>query len=304
MLKSLITRTFPRRRAVRPPAAVQIAPGGVLAGRRKTGTEPVFAFRPLPPGALIPGIHNSNVRSPELVTAAVKAALEAVSPDQFAVTTIVPDLATRVFLLEFDAFPDIVEQAEAVLRLRLRKIAPCDTEKAKISFQTLSPSESKQRVMAVMIPACNLEEYEGAVQAAGFQTGAVLPASLAALEAGACPGSMILVALDENSLTTLIANSGDIVLYRAHPLSDDLAQRQAEVKHDVSVAATYFEDKLMARPQCLHFAGIGTADEFSRMGDTDGLPVIDVVPQPGSAGAEPLQSANVASILGALAAAR
>ena len=72
----------------RPPAAVEISPEGVLAASRpasrKRGAESahgnLHAFVPLPPGALVPGIEEPNLREPEAVAAAIRSALDEVSP--------------------------------------------------------------------------------------------------------------------------------------------------------------------------------------------------------------------------------
>jgi len=47
----------------RPPAAVEVAPEGVLAGALPgPGQTPVYAFQTLPDGALMPGIGEPNLR--------------------------------------------------------------------------------------------------------------------------------------------------------------------------------------------------------------------------------------------------
>jgi len=67
--------------AARPPAAVEITPEGVLAAAIPAlGQPPVYAFQPLPPGALLPGIGEPNLRLPDVVAGAIRTALDEVSP--------------------------------------------------------------------------------------------------------------------------------------------------------------------------------------------------------------------------------
>ena len=55
----------------RPPAAVEIAPEGVLAASLAgKGQRPTYAFAPLPDGAVAPGIGEANLHAPEAVAAA------------------------------------------------------------------------------------------------------------------------------------------------------------------------------------------------------------------------------------------
>ncbi|HLI04496.1 MAG TPA: hypothetical protein VKU93_09510, partial [Terracidiphilus sp.] len=115
----------------RPPAAVEVSPERVLAAAR-TGAagEPAYACVTLPPGALTPGIEGTNVQEPGVVAAAIRAALDELSPRKRSVTLVLPDTVVRVFVLDFDAFPAKAAEALQVLRFRLRKMVPFDVEHA------------------------------------------------------------------------------------------------------------------------------------------------------------------------------
>jgi len=101
--------------AGRPPVAVEISPEGVLAAARpaararrgasESAHAHVYAFVPLPPGAIVPGIEEPNLRAPEAVIAAIRSALDDVSPRTRAVTVVLPDTIVRVFVLDFDSIP-------------------------------------------------------------------------------------------------------------------------------------------------------------------------------------------------------
>ncbi len=47
---------------------------------------------------------------------------------------VLPDAAVRVVLLDFDTLPAKPEEAEGVVRFRLKKSLPFDVEKAKVSY--------------------------------------------------------------------------------------------------------------------------------------------------------------------------
>ena len=62
-------------------AAVELAPEGALAAAIPApGQAAVYAFAPLPVGALVPGIAEANLHQPDVIAEALRTALEGVSP--------------------------------------------------------------------------------------------------------------------------------------------------------------------------------------------------------------------------------
>ena len=97
-------------------------------------------------------------------------------------TLVLPDSAVRVFMLDFDSLPAKAAEALTVLRFRLRKMLPFDVEHAGLSYQVLSQRQERVQGAGGGDAGPMLAEYEAAVRAAGYEPGAVLPSSLAALE--------------------------------------------------------------------------------------------------------------------------
>jgi type IV pilus assembly protein PilM len=289
----------------RPPAAVEVAPEGVLAAALSGPDQDyVFAFAPLAPVALVPSIEATNLRAPEVVTAAIRSALGQVAPRTRAVTLVLPDTLVRVFVLDFDSLPAKVADAVSVVRFRLRKMVPFDVEHAGVSYQVLSQTETECKVLAAVLPGPVLAEYEAAVRAAGYEPGAVLSSSLAALEAVGDMEAVIAANLSTLAITTTIANGQDLLLYRTLDLPADPNQRRYEIQRCIAVAAAYYEDKLGSRPRCLHYAGVEPVAEFERsLGDPE-MSVVDWVRRPDSGVMTTLPQTNYAGVAGALAGAR
>ena len=294
----------------RPPAAVEITPEGVLAAAIPAPGQPaVYAYQALPAGSLLPGIGEPNLRASEAVVAAIKATLGQVSPRTKAVTLVVPDSVVRVFVLDFDSLPAKPLEAYPVLRFRLRKMVPFDAEHAGLSYQVLTQNRNECKVLVGVLPGMILAEYEDAVRAAGYEPGAVLPSSLATLEAIDLMEAVLIANLSPVALTTTIVNGQDLLLYRTLDLPEETSQRLDEVRRGVAVAAAYYEDKLGGRPTRIHFAGAsGTpesgAEEFSRWIDDPELSVVDLAPRPESGAVTSLGTASIAAVAGALAGVR
>lgn len=289
----------------RPPAAVEIAAGGVLAAAlRGPGQPPAYAYHPIPAGALVPGIGEPNLLKPEAVASALRQALGEVAPGSRAVTLVIPDTAVRVFVLDFDTFSSKPAEAYPLLRFRLRRMVPFDVEQAGLSYQILSEGTTECRVLAAVIPGPILQEYEAAVQAAGYESGAVLSSSLASLAAIDTMDAVLTANLSGLALTTSITNSSDLLLYRTLDLPEDARLRTAEVRRSIAVAAAYYEDKLHVRASRLLYSGEGGAEAFARMIGDAQLTVGDLAPRPESGVATAWGDMSTAGVAGALAEAR
>jgi type IV pilus assembly protein PilM len=132
------------------------------------------------------------------------------------VTLIVPDAAVRVLLLDFDQLPSKPAEALPVVRFRLKKLLPFDADDAVVSYQVMSSAKQVVNVLAVAMPRVVLEEYESAVTAAGYQPGAVLPSTLAALAGlDEADAPSLVVNAARGAVTTAIVKGGVLQLHRS-----------------------------------------------------------------------------------------
>jgi type IV pilus assembly protein PilM len=307
LLSKKFTFTTTARAAARPHTAVELTPEGALAAAIPNGaTAPVYAFAPLRPGALSPGISGTNIMTHDAVVETLRTALDQVSPRSRAVTLIVPDTAARVFVLDFDTLPpkapDVIYP---VLRFRLRKMVPFEVEHAALSYQILSQNpgggEGSVKVLVTIMPKTILAEYESVVVAAGYEPGVVLLSSLASLAALAEPAPALAANLSSTALTTSITSGDDLLLYRTLELPEDNATRVADVQRNIAVAAAYFEDKVGSAPHQLHYAGAVPAHEFARAISDTGLNVVETTPTPSTGAVTTLGPIGFAGVSGALA---
>ncbi len=276
---------------LRPAMACEISPFGVLAARQSESTGLVTHFVPLPSSTLQPGWKLPNVLERAALVAALRTAIHAVAdrgrplpggrnlPANRALTLIVPDGAVRVLRLDFDSLPSKRSEALAILRFRLRKLVPFETEDAAVSWQIMSTGTDGVRVLTAVMPRDVLIEYEGVVRESGFLPGVVLPSTLAATPLVGAEAAL-LVNHNGTTLTTTILRGQELLLHRALdfsgleepvpdaparlPRSAEAREREEEndIRQSVSVALAYFEDTLAMPADELFYIGPGTASAF------------------------------------------
>ena len=217
----------PKVEGNRPRLACEIAAGGVVAARsvEPGGLLTAVARVELAEGAIVPSLKPGNVADRVATIAAVRRALEAIGARSNArnadLTLVIPDGAVRVLLLDFDSLPGKITEALPIVRFRLKKLVPFDTDDAMVSYQVMSSTRSAVRVLAVAIPRDVLTDYETVAREAGFEPGAVLPSTLAAV--AGLPESdtgSLTVNVYSSAVTTAIARGGVLLLHRTVELTE------------------------------------------------------------------------------------
>lgn len=300
---------FPKTLGSRPRLAVELRPEGIVAARAEDASAVLsaVAHAPLPNGALAVGLRAGNVVDGSRVLAGLREVLDAVagraSDRNRSVTIIVPDAAVRVLLLEFDTLPAKPVEALAVVRFRLKKLLPFDSDHAAISYQVMSSEKSSMRVLVVAMPHEVLAEYENLVGDAGYRAGVVLPSTLAAL-AGLSEqqSTALIVNAGQGGITTAIVRAGVLLLHRSLELENEVAAGEEaggqdlrsgmgyestmqakvlasveaamtgrEIAQTVSVAVAYFEDNLGHGPEVIFSAGPLGADGLKAILEENGF---------------------------------
>jgi type IV pilus assembly protein PilM len=228
-------------RIERPPFACEVSVGAISAARASTkaGEVEIVQSRTLPPGAVTPSLLGQNLMQPEVVRDAIREVMTAVAGTPREVVAIIPDAAARVVLLEFDTLPTRQDEAEGVIRFRLKKSLPFDVDKSAVSFQA-TRTDKQIRVVAAIVLNSVLEEYEAAFRAAGCQPGAVIPSTLAALGAVDASRPTLLLKIDGETNSVAIVNENQLLLHRTQEGNGVLtAERLAD---DVYPSLVYFQD--------------------------------------------------------------
>lgn len=223
----------PKIEGNRPRLACEIAAGGVVAARSLEPGGPLTAVArvELAEGAIVPGLRPGNVADRVATIAAVRRAMEAIGARSNArnanLTLVIPDGAVRVLLLDFDSLPGKITEALPIVRFRLKKLVPFDTDDAMVTYQVMSSTRSAVRVLAVAIPHDVLADYETVAREAGFEPGAVLPSTLAAV-AGLpeTETGTLAVNVYTTAVTTAIVRGGILLLHRTVELMEHAGQTE------------------------------------------------------------------------------
>jgi len=241
----------------RPKLACEIAADRVIAGRAADSGQvlELCSTRELAPGCLVPDLTENNLRQRTEIVNALQDALGNVGTRSRDVIAVLPDAAVRVVLLDFETLPDNREEAESVVRFRLRKSLPFDVEKATVSYHAQTSSAGLRVVAAVALRTV-IEEYEAAFIEAGFSPGVVLPSMLAAL--GGAPGERgtLVVKVDARTTSIAILDKQELLLFRTLENTRGVTITGEQLAEDVYPSVVFFQDTYSTNIEQILVAGI------------------------------------------------
>jgi type IV pilus assembly protein PilM len=241
----------------RPKIACEISADRVLAARlaESGGVVEACSARELPPGSVVPDLTELNVRQPEIVRKAINEALTGVAGRLRDVIGVLPDAAVRVVLLDFDTLPANAEDAEGVVRFRLKKSLPFDVDKAKVSYH-VQPSLTGLRLVAAVALNSVLEDYESAFQDAGYNPGVILPSMLAALGAADADSPTLVIKVDARTTSIAILDKAQLLLFRTLENTRGVTINGEQLAEEVYPSVVFFQDTYHTNIERIYVAGL------------------------------------------------
>jgi len=218
-------------------------------------------FKQLDAGVLAVSPAHANILQPHTVLERIHALVPPNGQRKRRAALVLPDYCARVAVLDFDAFPAQPEEQLALLRFRLKKSVPFDVDTAMVSYMVQSRGASgKVEVLAAVISADIVTEYETPFRAAGFHPGFVTTSSLATLNL-IDPGEIsLLVKLSGRVLSVFVLDGTVVKLARCIEMDTGGAEEIDSVLHPT---IAYVEDELKTRPQRIWLSGF--ADEAAEL---------------------------------------
>jgi type IV pilus assembly protein PilM len=243
--------------SARPKLACEIAADRVIAARASESGQvlELCSTSELAPGCVIPDLAENNLRQRNSVVTAVRQSLETVGTRSRDIVAVLPDAAVRVVLLDFETLPANREEAEGVVRFRLRKSLPFDVDKARVSYQA-ETAGGTVRVVAAVVLKNVVEEYESAFREAGFSPGVVLPSMLAALSAAPADRPTLVVKVDAHTTSIAILNHGQLLLFRTLENMRGVSITGEQLAEDIYPSVVFFQDTYSTNIEQIFVAGI------------------------------------------------
>lgn len=234
---------MPNNNIPRPRVACEVTVERVVAARatdKQAGLESATAQN-LPEGALVPGLQQANLAARQAIVDAIRDSLGIVAGRSRDVVLVIPDATTRIMLLDFDTLPEKREDAEGVVRFRLKKSLPFDIDQSAVSFDRQGVDKGV-RVIAAVTPRTVIEEYESAVREAGYNPGTVIPSMIAALGAVDATAPAMIIKVELGTTTFAIVDQNQLLLYRALENGGAVVTGESLID-DVNTSLVYFEDR-------------------------------------------------------------
>jgi type IV pilus assembly protein PilM len=289
-----------KRTAAGPMIACEITPTAVIGARAAAtgGGVEMVSVRSLPDAALVPSLTTENLLQRELVKQAVGAVLEVIGAQGRELTAILPDAACRIALLDFDALPERKEEANAVVRFRLKKALPFDAEKAAISYHAVRDKDGIKVVAAVILDSV-LNDYESLFRELGCNPGVVLPSTISALALVDASAPTLALKVDPLSSSLAIVQQNQLLLYRTLEHGGKNSLTAEQLADDIYPSVVYFADNFKLSVRHLMIAGL---PNFSRLAPAleqhTGLPVEEMIPL--GIPEETLNMSELSAVAGAL----
>jgi type IV pilus assembly protein PilM len=293
------------QKTIRPRLACEITSEGVIAARasdKLAGLE-VFTSRRLNEGVIAPGLNVPNVLNGEALRTALSGALTAVAGKSRDVIVVLPDVAIRMVLLDFEALPAKPDEIEPVIRFRLKKSLPFDVDHAMLSYD-VTRSNGTVRAVAAVSPREIIQEYEKAFRDVGYEPGVVLPSSLAALGLVDGERPTLILKVDPLNITIVAVEHHELRLVRTldNPHGGNFSA--ADLTEAVLPSIVFFEDTFAAHIEKIYIGGMAPLEEVGPLlHQQTGAQVQELAPEVRSdqnLGGEIISPSIMAGVVGAL----
>jgi len=237
-----------------PTYAFELSEAGIAFARVN---EPKHAnFLPFDAGVLLVSPVHDNIHQPQAVLDRLRMIAPPNGHRRRRAALILPDYCARIAVLDFDAFPTDAAEQLALIRFRLKKSVPFDIDSAIVSYSAQSRRRDSQKieVLAAVMAAEVVGQYEAPFRTMGFHPGLVTTSSLAALNLVQPEHISMLVKLNGRILSVLVMDSSTLKLARSVELDDG---RPEEIESVLHPTVAYVEDELKAKPRRIWLCGFG-----------------------------------------------
>jgi type IV pilus assembly protein PilM len=233
-----------------PPVAIEITAQRVSVVAVSPGASPTVTAQSselLPDGLVTPAINATNVHDAPALAAAIRAAVDRISPRPRRAALLLPDTVAKVSILRFEKVPAKAQELEQLVRWQMRKTVPFRIEDAQVAWVDGAAAGAGRDFVVLAARRDVVHGYEQACEAAGVHAGIVDITSLnlvnAVLATSAAAGSgddWLLVYVTAAYASIIVVRNGQMIFYRNRP-AEAGGLDMGDMVHQT---AMYFEDRL------------------------------------------------------------
>jgi hypothetical protein len=241
---------------VAPTFALDLEPGFVAGARLNLSKRQVqsVGVRELPAGALAPSANKTNLTDSAVIRRTITEVCERVGNAGGRLGLLIPDVAVRVALMQFETLPGDRREAETLVRWKMREYLPYAPEEARLTYQVLVKEPGLVEILAVAVRGSVLAEYEGVSAAINGGPALVLPASVALLpllpeEAG----GQLLLHLCPGALTAVVVALNRVRYWRTRSLEGGAVNNLDEVGREAARVLATCQDNLSVQVENVWF---------------------------------------------------
>ena len=241
----------------KPRLACEISADRILAARisESGGRVSTCAAHELSQGVVVPDLIENNLRERDAVRRVIQDTLSSIADRARDVIAVLPDAAVRVVLLDFETLPTKRDEAEAVVRFRLKKSLPFDVDKARVSYHA-QPSVTNMKVVAAVALSSVVEDYEAAFRDAGYSPGVLLPSMLAALGAADAQRPTLVVKVDARTTSIAILDQEQLLLFRTLENTRGVTITGEQLAEEVYPSVVFFQDTYHLNIEQIFISGL------------------------------------------------
>jgi hypothetical protein len=213
-----------------PSAVLEVEPGFVAGARLDRAARQVqrVAVREFGAPAFHPLPSRSDLPLGSGLQEAIRSVVETIDVGSGSLGLLLPDGVVRVGVLAFETLPSHHNEADELVRWRLKELLPFDLEDARISYQFLRKEPGNIELLAIAARGTVLAGFEAALDHRNGGPALILPATMALLPlVPETEGSaQVLVHVCSGWVTTVVVVGDRVCLWRNRDLEGSASAGQ------------------------------------------------------------------------------
>jgi Tfp pilus assembly PilM family ATPase len=243
--------------------AMEISGGKILGvSLEKTKAEVLlkhFFCEDIPDGVLDLAMITDNISQVEAFKTFLEPRLKCFTDKKRRVSLLLPDIIAKVSIFDFEKLPAKREEITELVKWKLKKAMPFDTEEAKIVYKKLTSvdgAETKTSLLVAVIKSTILEQYERIFEDFHFNAGLIDLSSFNLVNlCGFLNPAMardarnyLILNVAETYYTMNIIRRGSMIFYRAKSVRETGVSFEKDLIHliekDFMPTILYFRERL------------------------------------------------------------